>query len=374
MFHQIIFLLLTISSLFCNFSQKTLAWINNFLCQRHQRHQRVAVNGSKSDQTPVVSGVPQGTVLGPVLFNIFINDIVDDVESEIRLFADDCVCYRPIANVQDCEQLQKNIDHLTSWAKKWFMCFEPSKCKIMHITRKTTHKITYRYTIEQTSLDSVQHTKYLGITISDDLRWNRHVADITGRANKLLGLLRRNLSTCDRRVKEAAYLGLVRPLLEYASQAQDPYTDNLSNEIEKTERRAARFVTFDYQNYEPGSVTTLLSCKSLEIRRKVDNRLCLLKKGLDNNAILPLDELSKPGRKTRHMHNRYYTTIYARTNIFKFSFVPRTIRDWNNLPHNVVEIEDDAKFRKSLLFTNLQKSADPRCKLYHSFNERGYIK
>ena len=208
--------------------------------------------------------------------------------------------------------------------------------------------------MEHTSLDSVQHTKYLGVTISDDLRWNRHVADITGRANKLLGLLRRNLSTCDRRVKEAAYLGLEIPLLECVSQAWDPYTDNPSNEIEKTKRRAARF-NIDYQNYELGSVTTLLKdlgWKSLKFRRKVD-RVCLLKKGLDNNAILPLDELLKPSRKTRHMHNRYYTTIYARTNIFKFSFVPRSITDWNNLPHNVVEIEDDAKFRKSLLFTIL---------------------
>ena len=87
---------------------------------------------------------------------------------------------------------------------------------------------------------------------------------------------------------------------------------------------------------------------SLKNRREVD-RLCLFKKGLDNNAILPLDELLKPTRKTRHMHNRHYTKIYARTNIFKFSFVPRTIRDWNNLPHNVVEIADDAKFRKLLL-------------------------
>ena len=68
-----------------------------------------------SDWTPVVLGVPQGTVQGPVLFNIFINDMVDEVESEIRLFADDCVCYRPIANVQDLyEQVQKGIDHLTS--------------------------------------------------------------------------------------------------------------------------------------------------------------------------------------------------------------------------------------------------------------------
>ena len=156
----------------------------------------------------------------------------------------------------------------------------------------------------------------------------------------------------DRRVKEATYLGLVRPLLEYASQAWDPCTDNLSNEIEEIQRRAVRFVTSDYQNYELGSVTKLLKdlgWKSLKSRREVD-RLCLLKKGLDNNAILSLDELSKPARKTRHMHNRYYTTSYARTNIFKFSFVPSTIRDWNNLPHNVVEIADDAKFRKLLLF------------------------
>ena len=81
-----------------------------------------------------------------------------------------CLLQARLANVQDCEQLQKDIDHLTSWAKKWYMPFEPSKCKIMHITRKTTHKITYQYTMEHTSLDSVQYTKYLGVTTSDDLR------------------------------------------------------------------------------------------------------------------------------------------------------------------------------------------------------------
>ena len=246
-------------------------------------------------------------------------------------FLQTSVCYRPIVKVQDCEQLQKDIDHLTSWAKNWYMRFEPRKCKIMRITRKTTHKITYQYTMEHTNLKTVQHTKYLGVTVSDDLRWNRHVADITGRANKLLGLLRRDLSTCDGRVKEAAYLGLGRPLLEYASQAWDPHTDNLPNEIEKIQRRAARFVTSDYQNYELGNVTTLLKdlgWKLLKIRREVD-RLCLLKKGLDNNAILPLDELSKPVRKIRHIHNRYYSTIYARFNLARDNkffrvFVPKT--------------------------------------------------
>ena len=223
----------------------------------------------------------------------------------------------------------------------------------MRITWKTTHEITNQYIMGHTSLESVHHLKYLGVTISDDLRWNCHIADITGRANKLLGLLRQNLLTCDRRVKEAAYLGLVRPLLEYASQAWDPYTctDNLSTEIEKIQRHAAHFVTSDYQNYELGSVTKLLEelgWKSLMNRRKVE-RLCLLKKGLDKNTTLPLDDLSKLVTRSRHMHNSYYITIYARTNIFKFSFVPRTVKDWNSLPHSAVEIVEDAKFCNYLL-------------------------
>ena len=136
------------AKLFCyDINRKTLAWINNLLCQRHQQE---TVNGSKSDWMPVLLGVPQGTVLGPVLFNIFINDIVDEVESEIQPFADNRVCYRPVANIQDCEQLQK--DHLTSRAKKWHMPFEQSKSKIMCITRKTTYKITHQYNMEHTSL------------------------------------------------------------------------------------------------------------------------------------------------------------------------------------------------------------------------------
>ena len=103
----------------------------------------------------------------------------------------------------------------------------------------------------------------------------------------------------------AAYLGLVRPLLEYDSQAWDPYTEIQSNEIETTQRRAARFVTSDYHNYELGSGSKLLEdlgWKSLKNKRKVD-RLCILKKELDKNATLPLDDLLKPVKRTRHMHN-----------------------------------------------------------------------
>ena len=115
---------------------KTIKWIDAFLCYRQQR---VVVNGVKSDWAPVVSGVPQGTVLGPLLFSLHINDITSDIESEIRLFADDCVCYREIKNVEDTVKLQKDIDRLGSWARKWGMRFQPqapppgiSTCQVQH--------------------------------------------------------------------------------------------------------------------------------------------------------------------------------------------------------------------------------------------------
>ena len=104
-------------------SGKTLIWLDSFLYVCY-RFRRVIVNGAKSKWLNVTSGVPQGTVLGPVLFNLFINDIVHGIKSEIRLFADDCICYRIIRSRDDCDQLQRDISTLGSWARQWSMKFE----------------------------------------------------------------------------------------------------------------------------------------------------------------------------------------------------------------------------------------------------------
>ena len=130
-----------------------------FLCYRQQR---VVVNGAKSDWVPVLSGVPQGTVLGPLLFSLYINDISTDIDSEIRLFADDCVCYREIKDTEDTLKLQKDIDQLGCWARKWDMRFQPVKCNMMQITRKRIKKIHASYTLEGTVLENVESIKYLG--------------------------------------------------------------------------------------------------------------------------------------------------------------------------------------------------------------------
>ena len=154
---------------------KTLKWIDSFLCFRQQR---VVVNGVKSDWAPVLSGVPQGTVLGPLLFSLYINDISSDIESEIRLFADDCVCYREIKDEKDTMKLQRDIDRLGSWARKSGMRFQPVKCNMMQLTRKRIKKIHASYTLEGTNLENVESITYLGVTITSDLRWNTHVSNV----------------------------------------------------------------------------------------------------------------------------------------------------------------------------------------------------
>ena len=219
---------------------KTLKWINSFLCFRQQR---VVVNGVKSDWAPVLSGVPQGTVLGPLLFSLYINDISSDIESEIRLFADDCVCYREIKDEEDTIKLQRVIDRLGSWARKWSTRFQPVKCNMMQLTRKRIKKIHASYTLEGTDLENVESIKYLGVTITSDLRWNTHVSNVCTKANRTLGFLRRNLYSCPQEVKEAAYKGLVRPVLDYGSSVWDPPGVVLQEELESVQKRAARFVT-----------------------------------------------------------------------------------------------------------------------------------
>ena len=197
---------------------KTLKWIGSFLCFRQHR---VVVNGVKFDWAPVWSGVLQGTILSRFLFSLYINDISSDTESEIRLCYE-CVCYREIKAEEDIVKLQRDIDRLGSWARKWGMRFQPVKCNMMQLTRKRIKKIHASYTLEGTDLENIESIKYLGVTITSDLRWNTHVRNVCTKANRTLGFLRRNLFSCPKDVKEAAYKGLVHPVLDYGSSVWDP--------------------------------------------------------------------------------------------------------------------------------------------------------
>ena len=179
--------------------------------------------------------------------------------------------------------------------------------------------------------------KYLGVTITSDLRWNTHVSNVCTKANRTLGFLRRNLYSCPQEVKEAAYKGLVRPVLDYGSSVWDPPGVVLHEELESVEKRAARFVTGNY-NYEIGSMTGILGqlkWESLKKKRK-DNRLILLYKCLKGKASVLTDDLIPKTRRCRNQHSMAFQTPIANTDVYKGSFFPQTIRDWNALPDSLI--------------------------------------
>ena len=133
----------------------------------------------------VLSGVPQGSVLGPVLFLLYINDITENVSSEMRLFADDSVIYRQIRNQQDQEALHLDLQRVFKWAETWDMKFNVDKCSHVTITLKRK-PLQYSYTIDNMAVPKEKSCKYLGVTIAEDFSWNAHSEQVSAKASRTL--------------------------------------------------------------------------------------------------------------------------------------------------------------------------------------------
>ena len=262
-----------------------LRWISGFLTSRKQS---VVVDGSKSEEADVISGVPQGTVLGPLLFLMHINDLPDSLhhETRCRLFADDSLIYRVINSISDQIQLQKDLLSLEEWAATWGMSFNASKCHVMTIARRKTPK-SYMYQLCGTFLSCVTQEKYLGVLISDDLSWAPHINTVVTKSSQKLGFLKRNLKGSPVELKRMAYVSIVRSSLEYASTVWDPGQVNHKSLLERVQRRAARWIKSDYDRY--ASVTTMLQSlglETLEERRRM-SRLAFLYKVLHEEVAVP---------------------------------------------------------------------------------------
>ncbi len=320
------------------------SWINSFLTGRTQQ---VVINGSKSTSTQVISGVPQGTVLGPLLFLLYINDLPDNLSSTVRLFADDCLLYSPIKTDQDTSVLQNDLLKLEKWQHTWLMKFNPTKCYTMTIaSRKPTPNL---YTFCGQQLKSVESHCYLGIHISNTLNWTIQSNSVTKKAQQTLGMIRRNLNKCPTQIKSIAYTTLVRPILEYASASWDPHCLRNIKLIERTQRQAARFCKNNYSR-EPGTVTQLLKdlqWDTLQSRRKTQ-RLSILYKMEHNLIDIPLDQYIKRNTRCSRKHNKQLVQIRHSTNIFGNSFFPVTIKEWNSLPPNIVSSTSLNSFQISL--------------------------
>lgn len=315
-------------------------WISAYLTNRRQF---VAIDNCCSSDLAVTSGVPQGSVLGPLLFNIYINDIVDSITEpvQIKLFADDCLLFNEITCQQDQITLNSNLQKILTWCERWDMQLNIDKTVFMKITKKI-NKLSFTYNLASMPLTEVDEYKYLGVIITNNLSWNSHISHLCDSAFKKLCYLRHKLKHAPPETRLTAYTSLVRPKLEYAAIVWDPYTKTNIDALERIQRKAVRFIFSKYRTSDsPSDLMAQHNIQSLQLRRKI-HRLKFLFLLYNNKLSLSPEPYIKPltARRTRHRHSATLTPYNTRTNIFKYSFFPRTVADWNSLPLSTLSNTD----------------------------------
>ena len=217
-------------------------WFRAYLSDRHQF---VSIGNSNSGILSVISGVPQGSILGPLLFLIYINDLPDKLsESSLLLFADDAKCFMPISSTDDCDSLQSDLSSLADWSSEWKLSFNVLKCCVLRFTRSQLNVTSPSYSINNTTISSVYTQKDLGVILSFDMQWRPHYTLITQRAYKMLGLARRTFPLVrDVCAKHRLYLSLIRSHLLYCSPLWRPQLLVDIKNLETVQRRATKYIT-----------------------------------------------------------------------------------------------------------------------------------
>ncbi len=249
-------------------SDKTRCWIQSFLSDRKQR---VHIHGNYSKWHEVTSGIPQGSVLGPILFVIFINDLPECVSSEVFLFADDTKLFRDIETEEDVELIQHDLNNLFDWSVEWMLRFHPDKCKVLKIHNKWKDCDSHNYTMKKydgtiTTLDVVDMEKDIGVNIDNHLLFDKHIQIQVNKANQIVGIIRRTFSSLDHKSFSLLFKALVRPHLEYANSVWNPYKSKDIESIENVQRRATKMLPhMSDKSYEER--LELLKLPTLKFRR-----------------------------------------------------------------------------------------------------------
>ena len=323
-------LLCKLSEMF-NIGGNLWTWMKSFLCGR--RH-RVLYKGSFSEWAPVLSGVPQGSVLGPLLFNLFINDVPNTLESPCALFADDTIIYRPVRDITDSAILQRDLDRVSNWCVSNGMKLNVNKTKVMRISCSRKNVVEPVYLLNGAHIESVLQTKYLGVIINTKLSWDDHVDYITRRANRLLGLITSMSSGLATSALLALYKSLVLPILEYGLPAWNPTNRNLCDRLESIQRRATRIILKQRRQQMPyPERLRLLNWVSLESRRKY-LLINFVAKAL-YNIVESSDISSKIKVIQRRQEDIRFHHLMARTKRLSDSAMYVFPRLWDELPRDL---------------------------------------
>ena len=318
-----------------------LAWLEAFLTGRNQR---VVVSGTRSSWSPVKSGIPQGTVLGPILFLAYVNDLPTSVESNTRLFADDTKLYRGLAEAGDRDQLQTDLDSLVEWSEKWLLPFNQSKCKILHLGRRNQLQ---DYTIQGNVLKKVTEEKDLGVFVDGELKYRRQAAAAVSRANQVLGIIRRSFEHLDAYTLPLLYKTLVRPLLEYGNAVWGPFNRADQRLVERVQRRATRLVP-DVRHLPYEDRLRVLKIPSMHYRRRRGDMILIFMLMKGHLDLKKEDFFQAPESENTRGHPMKVAKPRAVTRMRRNHWSVRSVNDWNSLPSQVVLAPTVYEF-KSLL-------------------------
>ena len=314
------------------FNGSLLAWFGSYISDRKQR---VVIEGESSDWLPVISGVPQGSILGPVLFLLYINDMVSHVSdgSQVSLFADDAKVIRTISCRLDYIILQRDLNNLLTWSKTWLLRFNVSKCKLLRITRVVKYNVDYH--MNDVKLECVPVFNDLGIKITSDLSWYSHINDKVRRANSLLGFIKRTYGyNAPAKAKRTLYIALIRSTVMYGSTVWCPNRGDMKL-LEGVQRRATKYILNDYSSdYKTRlKVTNLLPLNYYKEYRD----MCFLYKCIYGFYKLNINDFIEFYGNSRHNTRLSASHLMIRPKSYKtvkgaeFLF-NRIVKPWNNLP------------------------------------------
>ena len=310
------------------FNGNLLNWVRDFL---NDRKQRVVINGISSNMESVTSGIPQGSVLGPTLFVIFINDLPETVKAYVKIFADDTKIFNAINSSDDNVILQEDIDNLVNWSKKWQLPFNMEKSKLVQYGRNI---MQHTYYIEGNEIENVQSEKDLGVTFDSSLRFTSHINNITNKANSRLGMIKRNFTNLSKDIVLPLYKSLIRPILEYGSSIWNPKLKTDLIEIEKIQKRATKLIrNISHMSYPER--LRYLNLDSLNFRRRRCDMIQVYRiirkiDNLDMSHFFELSQSNTRGHRYKLKKPRVITTQR------QHSFAMRIINDWNKLKDETV--------------------------------------
>ncbi len=313
------------------------------------RQQRVVIKGQYSSWDHLKAGVPQGSVLGPLLFLVYINDLVNVITCDVKLFADDTVLYTVTDNQQQsADELNSNLERVNDWANQWLVKFNPTKTKLMNISlKKTVDFDNYPVKFGSDILQDVSTQRHLGIEISSNLKWSFHIDKLIQGVSKLCNVMQRLKYKLDRKTLENIYTTFVRPKLEYASIIWDNCTETDKIRLENVQLSFARIVTGAKRGTSHALIYNELSWQTLAERR-ITSKFKFMHNIVYGMAPNYLCELLPPAVNTTTDYNlRNNTNIRqfnARTEVFRKSLFSDCISKWNSLSDEVRNIVNLKEF------------------------------